>query len=295
MNYQEFIEHVKEHVINEVSPSHKVTLQPILKNNGTIYDGLIIIDPLLNISPTIYLNPYYHRYLNGVSMEDIFEDIMTTYRENLPKEDFDISIFKDYENASKRIVMKLVNRERNAVLLEDVPYVPFYDLAIIFVCSVTDFLDEYATILIHNQHLDLWGVTTEEIYNVAKHNTPYLLKYSFERMEKVLEHLIDKPLPFVSDINMYMLTNSMKIHGATCLIYPKLLEKIAERLQDNLIIIPSSIHEVLIIPEETSKEEYTLEDYAGIISDVNETQLTDDEVLSDHAYLYVRETGEIKY
>lgn len=295
MNYQEFIETIKDRMKAEVPPEFRVTLQPILKNNGTSYDGLIIIDPILNISPTIYLNPYYHRYLNGVSMEDIFDDILKTYQENLPSEDFDISVFKDFAKASGRIIMKLVNTERNQLLLKDVPSVPFYDLSIIFMCSVSDYLDEYATILIHNQHLTLWGITTEELYQIAMKNTPFLLKYNFDKMEKILEHLIDKPLPFVSDLDMYLLTNELRIHGATCLVYPKLLQKISNRLEDNLIIIPSSIHEVLIIPEKTSLESYNLEDYRALIEEVNETQLTDDEVLSDHAYLYHKDTGAITY
>ena len=81
MRYQKFIETVKEHIQQELQkPVH---LFPVLKNNGSIYDGLVILDPILNISPTIYLNPYYHRYLDGVSMEDIYEDILNTYHLSL--------------------------------------------------------------------------------------------------------------------------------------------------------------------------------------------------------------------
>jgi len=295
MNYQEFMNEIKNHIQNAIPSNYKVMVQPILKNNNTVYDGLIITDPALNISPTIYLNPYYHRYLDGVSLEDIYEDILKTYEENLPIKDFDISIFTEYENAKKRIVMKLVNKEKNKTLLEDVPYISFHDLAILFVCSVTDFMEEYATILIHNEHLKLWNVSTDELFEVAKKNTPKLLLYNFDKMEKLLEHLIDKPLPYVAEIDMYVLTNHLKINGATCIVYPQLLKKIANRLEDNLIIIPSSIHEVIIIPEKSSKNTYTLSDYNNTIIEVNETQLTDDEILSNHAYLYNRETEELSY
>lgn len=295
MKYQEFIENIKEHVISQVSPAQKVIVQPVIKNNGTVYDGLIIIDPILNISPTIYLNPYYHRFLNGVSMEDIYEDIMTTYHENQPKEDFDISTFKDFTKAKEHIIMKLVNYERNLEILKDIPHVKFHDLAIIFVVAVCDFMNEYATILIHNQHLPLWDITEEELYDIAMTNTPSLLPYRFEHMEKVLEHLMDSPLPFATELHMSLLTNQIKIHGATCITYPGLLKEIADTLEDDLIIIPSSIHEVLIIPSDTVKEEYTMQDFADMIVEVNETQLTDDEVLSDHAYLYLRGNDKLIY
>lgn len=293
MKYQEFIENIKEHVLSQIEPAQKVIIQPVIKNNGTVYDGLIVIDPILNISPTIYLNPYYHRYLDGVPMNDIYDDIMSTYRENLPKEDFDISLFKDFNKAKERIIMKLVNYSRNKELLEDIPHVKFHDLALIYVVGICDFMDEFATILIHNQHLSLWEICEEELYHIAMANTPQLLPYRFEPMEKMLEHLIDSPLPFVSELRMSLLTNQIKIHGATCMAYPGLFKEIARQLDDDLIIIPSSIHEVLIIPADTVREEYTMQDFSDMIIEVNETQLTDDEILSDHAYLYVKEDDQI--
>ena len=295
MKYQEFIKNIKKHIQSQFDTAHKVVVQPVIKNNGTVYDGLIIIDPILNISPTIYLNPYYHRYLNGACMEDIYEDILNTYQENLPYEDFDISSFKDFSKAKEHIIIKLVNREKNKELLDDIPFVPFYDLAMIFVVAVCDFMDEFATILIHNQHLNLWGISAEELYEIGMKNTPALLPYHFEPMEKVLEHLEDSSLTFPTDLKMYLLTNHVKIHGATCMIYPDLLEHLAEELEDDLIIIPSSIHEVLIIPYSICADEYSLSDFNEMVQEVNETQLSDDEVLATHVYFYIRNDKKIIY
>lgn len=295
MKYQEFIQNIKQHVLSQVDSSHKVIIQSVVKNNGTIYDGLIIIDPILNISPTIYLNPYYHRYLNGVSIEDICDDILTTYHENLPDKDFDISLFKNFSKAKKNIIIKLVSYSRNEELLQDIPHIRFYDLAIIFVVAVCDFMNEFATILIHNQHLDLWKVTSEELYSIAIKNTPKLLPYRFDPMEKILAHLEDSSPKFSTEFQMNVLTNHIKVHGATCITYPGLLKHLADTFEDNLIIIPSSIHEVLIIPESTTPKEYTIQDYNEMIVEINETQLMDDEILSDHTYIYLRADEKIIY
>ncbi len=295
MNYQEFINDVVEHVSASVHNGQKVVIQPVMKNNGTTYDGLIIMDSILNISPTIYLNPYYHRYLNGVAMEDIYRDILDTYYNNLPKKDFDISLFRDFDKASQRIVFKLVNKEKNEELLKDVPYINFQDLALIFVCMVTDFMHDYATILIHNQHLALWDVSLEELYFIALDNTPKLLPHRFESFENMLERINFKDASSFSEWNMFILTNRLKIHGCTCMAYPRLLKRIADFLEDNLIIIPSSIHEVLIIPEKSAKSDYTMENFQSMITDINETELTDDEILSNHAYQFDRATGILSY
>ena len=160
MHYPKFIETVKKHIKQVLQK--QVYVHPVLKNNGAIYDGLVILDPLHNISPTIYLNPYFHRYLDGVSMEDIYEDILQVYEDHLPKEDFDISVFQEYAKARERIIMKLIHAEKNQQLLQQVPHIRIYDLAIVFLCNVNDYMDNYATILIYNQHLKLWNVDSDD-------------------------------------------------------------------------------------------------------------------------------------
>lgn len=295
MNYQTFIDNVLEHVSASVHNGQKVVLQPVIKNNGMVYDGLVIMDPALNISPTIYLNPYYHRFLNGVSMEDIYTDILNTYYKNLPTKDFDISIFRDFKKASKTIAFKLVNKEKNEELLKDVPYVEFQDLALIFISIVKNFRTEFATILIHNQHLALWNIDVETLYRIALENTPRLLPYKFENLDHLIFEEEYESLSELHQFNMYILTNKLKIHGASCIAYPNLLKRISDFLEDNLILIPSSIHEILIIPESLTKAEYSMNDFKMMISEVNETALTDDELLSDHAYIYDRKTNCLHY
>jgi hypothetical protein len=76
MNYQEFTEHIREGLESLIEQGQKVTLQTIDKNNGTKYQGIVIIDPILNISPTIYLEPFYRKYLNGTPVLDICQEIM---------------------------------------------------------------------------------------------------------------------------------------------------------------------------------------------------------------------------
>lgn len=292
MNYQEFIEDVVSHISESISNEKKVVVQQVTKNNGMKYDGLVILDPILNISPTIYLNPYYHRYLEGVSLEDIYSDVLTIYETYMPKEDFDISQFVDFEKAKSKIIFKLVNKEKNVELLEDVPYVDFCDLALIFLCNVCDYNHKYGTILIHNQHLSYWNISLDALFKIAQENTPLLLPYRFDNLINILDQAI-RPENVNIDFGMYILTNDHKIHGATSLAYPGILEQISNTLNDDLIIIPSSIHEALIIPE--NRFDSDLSELHSTIADINEIELTDDEVLSDHPYFYKRDTGYITY
>lgn len=289
MNYLQFIEEVKDRFGKTLLPEQKLSLQTIKKNNGTVLDGLVVVDPTINISPTIYLNPYYHRYLEGMSFEEIIEDIKSVYQNFAPTENFDITIFTDYEKASQNIIMKLINYEKNTELLQDVPHIRFLDLAIVFACAIYNLSEEYGTILIHNSHLKYWNVTTERLYEVAQKNSPVLLPYSFENMTKYLEKSCNLPIT-ENSLPLYILTNESKIYGASVILYEHLLEDISEQLNSSLVIIPSSIHEVLILPENTKEN---INDYNSMVSNVNETQLTDDEILSDHVYFYSKETKQL--
>lgn len=293
MNYQDFIENVKEHLHAQLK--HPVHVYPIVKNNGSIYDGLVIMDPTLNISPMIYLEPYYEQYSNGVSIDDIYARIIQSYHDHLPKEEFDPSIITDFEKAKERIIMKLINTSRNETLLSRVPHIPFHDLSIVFLCSVSDFLSGYATILIYDHHMKYWEKTTEELYKIAQANTPCILPPRLDNLQQVFEYLTNERLPFLEDLNASILTNKLKVHGATSIVYPGLLEDVATLYEDNLIIIPSSIHEVLIIPESSMYKEHTKDDFNRMIQDVNTTQLANHEILSDHVYVYHRETKEITF
>lgn len=295
MKYQKFIESVVSHVTESVSTDKKVTIQSVLKNNGTKYDGLVIIDPILNISPTIYLNPYYHRYLNGVPIEDIYDDILDTYQTYLPQSDFDISQFVDFENAKNHIIYKLVNKEKNLELLEDIPYVDFQDLVLIFLVQISDLSETYGTILIHNSHLNLWNIDKDHLFKIAEKNTPSLLPYYFDNFLEILGMPEEYNFDIFSKPYLYILTNSLKIHGATCMAYPGLLKELAETLNDNLIIIPSSIHEVLILPESSLNEDYSIDDLCETIMEVNEMELHNDEVLADHPYLYQKNANLLSY
>ena len=293
MHYQNFKETVKNHIQQVLEK--QVKLSSVLKNNGTILDGLVILDPVLNISPTIYLNPYYHRYIDGATMEEIYEDILNIYEKNLPIQDFDSSVFCDYTKAQERIIMRLINADKNEALLQQVPHILIHDLAIVFVCNVSDHMDTCATILIYNQHLKMWHINTEQLYEVAKRNSVRILPPRLDNLHDVFEEITDESLDFLDDLNIHILTNPIRIYGATCMVYPDLLNEIADIYEDDLIILPSSVHEVLLFPKNNLPSDYTLEQLNNMVFAVNESELADMEILSDHIYCYHRDTKEISY
>lgn len=296
MNYETFKSSAVTSIQKYFGDNTTVSLHSIMKNNNIRLDGLTIQNPTINISPTIYLNYYYDDYVGGKSFPSIVDDIITAYQEHLPRENMDLSFFTDYNKVKYHIIYKLIHFEQNQELLKDVPHFRFLDLAIVFCCFIPNTPNGNATILIHNHHLSFWDVTAEALYELAKKNTPILLPYELKSMEEVLnsmcsgmaELLHDSPEDSEELPKMYVLTNKLKLYGASCMLYPNVLADFAKSKASDLYIIPSSIHEILLIP----KEKHTnLSDLNHIIQEVNTSQVLEEEVLSDHAYYFDRATG----
>lgn len=296
MTYQEFKENVTTVIQNRLGSNVKVTIQEIIKNNDTHYDGLTILSNQLNISPTIYLNFYFKQYLKGRSLEEICHDILSVYEENKPSGNIDISFFTNYEQVKKRIVFKLINYEQNKNLLQKIPHIKILDLAIIFNCLVDADETGNATILIYNQHLSLWNITKDDLYHLAMKNTPALLAYELRDMSDVLiELMVGVPCDSMKEefeymVPMYVLSNKSKLNGSGCIFYHNLLHNLCEKLECDLYILPSSIHEVILIP---AYDHDSYDELTSMVKEVNSTQLSKEEILSDHVYFYSRETGQI--
>ena len=296
MNYETFKTTTVASIQKHFGTSASVSVHTITKNNNIHLDGLTIQSDSVNISPTIYLNYYYDDYLAGKPFSSILEDILTAYHRNRPAQSLDLSFFTDFQKVKYNIIYKLIHYDRNESLLKDLPHFRFLDLAVVFCCLLTDTGSCNATILIHNHHLDFWHITSNELYELAAKNTPVLLPFEFKNMEEVLKTLYPEISAETSDtasepeLPMYVLTNHSKLYGASCILYPNVLSNFAKKMNCDFYILPSSIHEVLLLPKEADSDIYDLN---MMIHEVNDTQVQEEDILSDHVYCYERASGFI--
>lgn len=287
MMYELFIKEVVEAVKNEVGTGFDVTVNKVTKNNNLILDGLVIKATDTNIAPTIYLNGYYERYEDGaMNLDAVVDSIIDTYsRHNSVT--FDVSTFTDFDAVKNRICYKLVNTNANEKLLEDVPHRELFDLSIVYYVVVSVEANVTGSIIIHNNHIKLWDITENDLYEFASDNTKRLLPAGIKSMFDTLSEMVDmEDLPNTDDF-MYVLTNKEKLQGASTILYPDVLSTFAMKKNANLWLIPSSIHEWIIIPDDGNMNRETL---SKMIQEVNGSQLAVDEILSDHPYYYNRTT-----
>lgn len=285
MDYQQFVAVIKEKVAQSLGDGMSLEIRTTLKNNGRERIGLTISQGKTNISPTIYLEEYYQQFEKGNSPEDIVESILDVYHEVNFEHTWQIHSIKNFAEIQSKIVYKVISAGKNEEFLKAVPVIYYLDLAIVFYILFEVDDSGTATIPITNELMELWGTKARELYEIAKKNSPLLLPATLKPMRVVIEELLGNECEscILDDDIMFVLTNQLRNFGAACILYGDILEQINGQLDENYYILPSSIHEVIIIPESQSPgKEQLLE----MVAEINETQVDPEEVLSNQVYYY---------
>lgn len=286
MTYHQFVNEVERKVKGCVAENVMVRTHVAIKNNSCERRGIMMAEKGINISPTIYLEEYYKEFLNGEPLEQIAKSILACYEQIRFRQSWETAFIQSFDDIKRFIVYKVINRDRNEELLKHVPFREVVDLAI--VCYVLLRLNNghTATLLIRDEHLKLWNVTKEEVFKEAEKNVKKLLPAKLSCMKDVLASMIGLEEESEEDF-MYVMSNEENSFGAVCIFYDGVLEMVYHTIRENFYIIPSSVHEVIILAESMAPKKKEIED---TIRDINETQVEDEEVLSDHVYYYNAQT-----
>ncbi len=286
MSEDKFLEGLKELLCKKMGEGICIKTQRVRKNNNVVYLGLIIHQEGSNIAPTLYVNSLYEEYQMGADMEDLAERVMESYHQGAVKKDIAMDFFLDFEKVKERIAYRLINAKMNEELLKDIPHILYLDWAICFYYAFHDEAIGEGMILIHNSHMDMWKTNHEELIKLAGVNTPKLFAPLLMSMGDLLKSMRMEQVAF----NLYILTNEQKCQGAVALLYPGMLEKAAKLLGGDFFVLPSSIHEVLLL----KKQEYDDTDVLlDMIDEANSNHVMEEEILSNHLYYYDAKQGKI--
>lgn len=301
MEFKQFSKAVCEGVSEFYGESVKVQIEEVEKNNGVKLTGLILFKEQTNISPAVYLDDYYKEYRRGRKVSDIVLEIIQIYNRIDNRAKVDMNFLKSYETVRERICFKLVHFNRNETLLREVPHIPYMDLAIVFYFAYESEALGKGSILIRSSHVEEWNISVQDLYRCAAFNTKRLFPVKVMNINELVEDLTAEQradeadecpqiFPEKEALPMYVLTNRAKQFGAAGILYPEQLKKMADRLRNNLFILPSSIHEVILLPDHGENPD----SLKFMVREVNETQVAEEEILSDSVYYYERETDQVK-
>lgn len=314
MNFEQFIEKIKTALRDYFGEEAEIKTHQVYKNNGVLLQGVCALEKGKNIAPTVYLNDFYEKYEQGAAFGELVRKIVQFMENNRVTSDLNVDFFMDYKKIKKKLVLRLINREQNEELLKQIPYLKFKDLAIVCHCILITEEIGTGSILIYKHHLEAWNIGEDILFQDAFENSPKIEPYCIlkisDMMKEVLKRTIEERIDEICEeyetdktellnrtlenmaqeleeknIPMYVLTNQNRYYGAASLVYPGMLEKIGDILQEDYYVLPSSVHEIIFVGKTYCMDSFVLNE---IIEEINRTQVMEEEWLSDHTYLYQR-------
>lgn len=299
MSFDEFTENVLKEIRVKADGGFQVKKHGVTKNNNVKLTGIAVMKGEADIGPCVYLDEFYREYeSDGMRFGEIVDEVyrlILKHEEETP--DVDISGFKRWETVRENVYPKLINAEQNKELLEEIPHRAFMDLAVVYYAVARDSArEDIGTILIYNGHMGMWGQEEENLYQTAMMNMRADGEATFTNIKIIVEHMMG--ITFTKEegdaskgMGMYILTNGRKRFGAAEILDKKTLRMIADKVGDGFIVLPSSVHETIVVP---SKDEVEYRRLAGMVREVNDTQVDIEERLSYHVYVYSREDEMLK-
>lgn len=269
-------------------PDAKVIVKDIVKNNNTVLTGISILEEGQNIVPNIYLEG-----LRSETVASAVEEYVQIY-EASKNPSVDVSKIYYWNQIKDSITARLVNYEANKEMLQDIPYIKIGNLAKIFNIEVSAGFGCIGSIIVNNDLMGIWEVVTiEDLDEVAKDNA---LDIPIEDMADMFKNTFPYP---IRRGYMYISGRKNPIYEAISILYPTFPEKVKETIGCNAYVIPSSVHECILVPEHFGPAE----EIEPMISMVNTNNVAPEEVLSDTLYfidvekrrLSYAESGEVIY
>lgn len=262
----------EQEILKEISnryPEAKVELTSVVKL-GETKKAIAIMGKESNVCPTIYLENF-----KGFEVSKACNGIQKMYEEHKAKKNINMEWFYDFEKVKDKLHIKLINAENNKEYLKDKPFVKFLDLAAAFYVRVNANEIGEGNIMILNNHAKMWNVTAEMLYEIAKENEHATITDMADFMAKYVGGQTDN----IKGVQ-YIISNTKQINGAGAFIAD--IDKLKERFK-KFYILPSSIHEVLLMPENRCQLSKT--DLDDLVRNVNIT-VSPNERLADHAYYF---------
>lgn len=289
-----FMELLSARIQKKLGQNYQISVVNNLKNNSTRASGIMLKQKGNPISPAIYVDDLLVLLNKGkADMDEIEQELMNRYeRSKKTVKDLNCLDIEKGEYTS-RIIFRLISRDLNRQLLEDVPYIPFLDMAITFhlVMGVTNTCMQ--TIRITKALQKKWGLSVEMLLKLAKENTERLLPPNICGLTEMIDKYLrsgEKHFTVAEQMNLIVVTNQLGVNGASAILYDGMLENLAEQFDTNLFIVPSSIHEMIILPDSGQEVQ---DMFRRILREINTNFVSKDEFLSNQVYSYIR--GEKKF
>lgn len=312
MSKNEFFEAVKDKIKDYLPPIYQdatVDLVPKVKNNDQELMGIVIRGADETVIPNIYLDAYYEAYARGdMSLETVLEAVSRDRVENAGTElEAQVKELLHYDSIKEKLQIRLCDPENNEARLNEVVSSRCGDFAAVYYVNLFENEEGVGGVAVTPPLLESWGISLERLHTDALaadlSRTPVLSSMDdlmssmlfgeepvnlLDRNKTDKEQAENQPGMFGAEVPMYCLTNAGKMNGASLVINEELMKSVSEVLGDDLFVLPSSVHEVLLVPASLQMELSCLQD---MVIAVNETEVAPEDLLSNKVQYYDKSIG----
>ena len=191
---------------------------------------------------------------------------------------------RDYSKMKGRLILQLLSTNEIGQILDKIPHRKVEDRFDLGTAN-----DGLLTALVTNKFLDLYGIDEKQLFHdamlVAESNRPSIIN----KMDDILLGLLLEAGVFIDmdwgSSPFYIASVTDGCNGACVICYPGFLDRAANKIGGDFFILPSSIHEVLLLPDNGMLTKEAPEYLESMVREVNQT-LAPDERLSNFVYHY---------
>ena len=287
---EQFVADVKDRLA-EQGADVKVSVNEVNKLNES-YEAITVTPEGSNIGVNMSLEKFYDAVQDGTPYDSVVDKAVDVINNGIDKRpEIDVAALTDYSQMKEKLAMEVVSAEANKDMLQNVPHQNMEDMAVVYRFVLNSDEDGRASILVTNQILDHMGVTPEQLHADALENAPQIKPAEIKGMSEVMAEMMGYDqaammgiVPVApEDEQMFVATVPDKVHGAGVLAYQDFMDQAAERAGGDFFILPSSIHEILIVPDNGKMD---LKELEAMVKEVNATQVAPADKLTDSVYHY---------
>ncbi|MEY8334682.1 DUF5688 family protein [Lachnospiraceae bacterium 47-T17] len=296
MSFETFIQRAQEQMQQLVEAGEQVVVTDVHKDNGKHYNGIGVRSSNDSAVPVASLEDMYTDYAAGSTLYAICAAVLQHLRDARGNASATLNMAFDLEFVKNNVFAMLINHDLNRDALAALVHKPYLDLEIIL---YIDFEQKHI-LKVTKPLLQQWGVSEESLFEYAFHNLIVKRPVVIEALKDTLvcmmtdlsladSDTIATIMKYAAVSSLHIVTNDTGQYGAICMLYPDVLARFADKMNSDLIIFPSSVHEVLLfaITDKNSEKEAS-----KLVREINSTILQE-HVLANNAYKYLRETGKI--
>ena len=296
--FEEFVENVKDRIKDYLPGKYEDAVIEVSRHEkiNESYLGMCVWTGGNAASPILNLEMYYALCQGGLTgMEDVIRRMADIVQENtIP---VDLSLVTDYGRTKENLFIRVCDAGRNGELLKNIPHTRIDDLAVTYHILRSIDAGGMSSMTVTSQMMADLGITKEQLHQDAMENSPRLFPPMIENIGTMLRLFemkaagleeediseIRKTMDQDMQIPMLVVTNREQINGASALFYPGILDQVGEMMGEGYFILPSSVHEWIIVPD---REGFDANEMQVMIMDANQNAVTPDIQLGDEAYHY---------